>query len=97
LAGAVGAAAREGLESGPKVVLTAQSSRFSVTFEKHGDEVKAKDVAQYLRKAEDFARNLRGASRSNAPGPTPNVMRYSKMGKFVDLDPGGNIISFGAK
>lgn len=32
-------------------------------FQKHGAEVGANDVEQYLRKAEEFSRNLRGQER----------------------------------
>jgi RHS repeat-associated protein len=64
-------------------------------FNKHGAEVGAADVAQYLRKAEAFAQNLRGATRSAVQGATPGVTRYKKLGKFIDIDADGNIISFG--
>lgn len=64
-------------------------------FAKHGAEVGAKDIDQYLRKAEAFAQNLRGATKSPVPGATPGVMRYRKNGKYIDIDPDGNIISFG--
>lgn len=64
-------------------------------FNKHGVSVGAKDVDQYLRKATNFSGQLRGASKSPIKGATPNVMRYKKLGKFIDLDNLGNIISFG--
>jgi RHS repeat-associated protein len=66
-------------------------------FRKHGREVGASDPDQYLRKAEGFAQNLRGATKSPAEGPTPGVTRYKKLGKFIDLDADGNIISFGSQ
>ena len=64
-------------------------------FRKHGAEVGAKDIDQYLRKAEAFAQNLRGATKSAVEGATPGVTRYKKLGKYVDIDRDGNIISFG--
>jgi hypothetical protein len=66
-------------------------------FEKHGGEVGAKTVEEYLRKAEGFAQNLKRARKSRVPGATPGVTRYKKGGKYIDLDPDGNIISFGAE
>ena len=65
-------------------------------FGKHGAEVGAKDIDQYLRKAEGFAQNLRGATKSRVQGPIPGVTRYKKLGKYIDLDSNGNIISFGS-
>jgi hypothetical protein len=64
-------------------------------FKKHGAEVGAKDVEQYIRKAEQFARNLRGAKKSKVRGSTEGVTRYKKNGKYVDLAPNGSIVSFG--
>jgi hypothetical protein len=66
-------------------------------FAKHGSEVGAKDIDHYLRKAEGFAQNLKGATKGPAPGATPGVVRYKKLGKYIDIDPDGNIISFGAQ
>jgi hypothetical protein len=64
-------------------------------FRKHGAEVGAKDLAQYIRKAEEFARNLRGATKQAVEGFTNGVTRYMKNWKYVDLAPDGSIISFG--
>jgi len=66
-------------------------------FEIHGAEVGAKDVDQYLRKAEAFAQNLRGATKKPVEGATPGVTRYKKQGKYIDIDRDGNIISFGSQ
>jgi hypothetical protein len=64
-------------------------------FEKHGAEVGAENVEQYLRQAEAFADNLKGARKVyNIPGVTPNVTRYYKNGKYIDMV-GDWIISFG--
>lgn len=60
-------------------------------FDKHGAEVGAKDFDQYLRKAEGFSQNLRGATKSKVEGATPGVTRYKKAGKYIDLDSEGDI------
>ena len=64
-------------------------------FEKHGVEVGASNVEQYLRKAEHFKINLKGASKRHISGLVDNVVRYSKNGRYIDLAPDGTIISFG--
>jgi hypothetical protein len=64
-------------------------------FGKHGAQVGAKDVDQYIRKAEEFKRNLRGATKGRVPGVTEGVIRYRKAGKYIDLAPDGSNISFG--
>jgi len=66
-------------------------------FAKHGAEVGATDAAQYLRKAEAFALNLRGAQRSPIEGFTKGVVRYVKNGRYIDLAPDQRIVSFGAR
>jgi len=66
-------------------------------FEKHGAEVGATSLEQYLRKAQEFANNLRGAQRSAIEGFTEGVTRYSKAGRYIDLASDGSILSFGAK
>jgi hypothetical protein len=65
-------------------------------FGKHGSEVGASSVWQYLRKAEAFARRVRrGVQGTPVPGATEGVMRYRLDGKYIDIGPGGKIISFG--
>ena len=65
-------------------------------YKKHGREVEASDVRQYLRKAKEFARTLKRARRvGEVDGPTPGVVRYEKNGRYIDLAPNGDIISFG--
>ena len=64
-------------------------------FNKHGAEVGAVNVEQYLRKAEAFKQNLRGATKSPVAGQTNGVVRYKKNGKYIDIAPDGSIISFG--
>ena len=66
-------------------------------FRRHGTEVGATDEFHYLRQAEAFALRLRGARRFPVEGPTPGVTRYVKAGKYIDIGPGGQIISFGAR
>ena len=59
-------------------------------YKKYGREVEASDVRQYLRKAKEFARNLKRARRiGEVKGATPGVVRYEKMGKYIDLAPNG--------
>ncbi|GAB7207164.1 hypothetical protein OS21_36600 [Dickeya oryzae] len=64
-------------------------------FEKHGKEVGASDAEQYLRKAEEFAKQLRGARKVTIAGATENVTRYYKNGKYIDIAGDDRIISFG--
>ncbi|NRQ57237.1 hypothetical protein HP425_28000 [Brevibacillus sp. HD1.4A] len=64
-------------------------------FLKHGDEVGATDVAQYIRKSQGFASNLRGATKNKVSGKVEGVVRYRKNGKYIDIAPDGTIISFG--
>jgi RHS repeat-associated protein len=64
-------------------------------YKEHGAEVGAKSVVQYLRKAQAFARNLKGVKPTPVAGKTPGVMRYRKAGKYIDLNSKGKIVSFG--
>ncbi len=64
-------------------------------FGSHGGEVGAASVEQYLSKATEFAKNLKGATKRPVEGFTEGVMRYSKSGRYVDLAPDGRIVSFG--
>ena len=63
-------------------------------FRKHGKEIGASNVEQYLRKATEFSKSLRGAKKANISGATSGVIRYYKNGKYIDMV-GGKIISFG--
>jgi pyocin large subunit-like protein len=65
-------------------------------FKRHGAEVGAENVEQYLRKALGFKQNLRRAQRSTPQGSTEGVIRYVKNGKYLDIAPDGRIISFGS-
>jgi hypothetical protein len=64
---------------------------------RHGDEVNADDVDQYLKKALGFKQNLRRSVRSYPDGATEGVIRYTKSGRYLDLAPDGRIISFGCE
>lgn len=66
-------------------------------FDKHGAKVGAKDITQYIRKAEGFSQNLRGATKSKVEGEVEGVFRYKKTNKFIDIAPDGTFISFGTQ
>jgi RHS repeat-associated protein len=58
----------------------------------HGAELGAKSVWQYLRQAQEFANNLKGAAKRDlGDGKT----RYWKNGRYIILDSAKRIISFG--
>ena len=61
-------------------------------FERHGSEVEARTILQYLRKAFEFSRNLRGATRKYLDD---GAIRYEKNGRYIIKDAEGNILSFG--
>jgi len=64
-------------------------------FGEHGEEMGAGNIWRYLRQAKAFSQQLRGVRGSPVEGSTEGVMRYVKQGKYIDLAPGGKIISFG--
>ncbi|WP_140921496.1 VENN motif pre-toxin domain-containing protein [Limnobaculum xujianqingii] len=64
-------------------------------FNKHGTEVGAADVEQYLLKAQYFANDLKGAKKVQISGATEGVTRYYKNGKYIDMTSDKKIISFG--
>ena len=62
----------------------------------NGDGVGAKNTEQYLRKAEEFAKNAKkGSTKSRGRGEVEGVIRYKKNGKYIDIAPDGSIVSFG--
>ena len=66
-------------------------------FDKHGAEVNAVDVEQYVRKAVAFreeAKKRNGAGKP-VPGRTPGVRAWKKLGYFIHLAPNNEIVSFG--
>jgi len=60
-------------------------------FARHGKQVSAEDVWQYLRKSVAFIRNLRGARTSELE---IGVTRFMKNGYYVIKDETGKILSF---
>ena len=65
-------------------------------FNKHGEELAAKNTEQYLRKAEEFAKNAKkGSTKSRVRGEVEGVIRYKKNGKYIDIAPDGSIVLFG--
>ena len=64
-------------------------------YKKHKEEVGADSLLQYLRKAKAFSKNLRGAKKSNVMRATKGVIKYEKNGKYIEIVPNGDIISFG--
>jgi hypothetical protein len=67
-------------------------------YEKHKEEVGASSPEQYANKAKNFASNLKGATSKPVDGETPDVVRYYKNGKYIDIQKTTKkIISFGKK
>ena len=65
-------------------------------FKKHGAEVGADSVEQYMRKAEAFSKNLRGSKSFKVVlGDGTSGMRHVKNGKYIILDEARRIVSFG--
>uniref|UniRef100_UPI0036700CCA polymorphic toxin-type HINT domain-containing protein n=1 Tax=Paenibacillus farraposensis TaxID=2807095 RepID=UPI0036700CCA len=65
-------------------------------FKRHGKEVGAEDLAQYLRKAEEFAKTAKkGSTKSYVNEAVEGTIRYKKNGKYIDIAPDGTIVSFG--
>ena len=64
-------------------------------FGEHGSQVGAKDVDEYVRKAEGFKQNLRGAKKGYPKKGTPGAIRFTKNGKYIIIGPDGKILSFG--
>ena len=68
---------------------------FAKHFDKHGAEVGARDLLQYLRKADAFASDLaRGSGPKRVPLPE-GATRFIKSGKFIIKDAEGLIRTFG--
>ncbi|MBE6111803.1 MAG: hypothetical protein E7195_02130 [Peptococcaceae bacterium] len=64
-------------------------------FKTHGAQVGAADIDQYVRKADAFKQNLKGAKKSYPSEGTAGAVRYTKNGKYIILGPDGKILSFG--
>jgi hypothetical protein len=69
-----------------------EEQSFLKHYMKHKDEVGALSPEQYMRKAEEFARNLKGARKASISGYTPNVTRYYKNGRYIGMNQMKNII-----
>jgi RHS repeat-associated protein len=65
----------------------------SYHFEKHGSEVGASDLLQYLRKADQFAANLERSKKIPLPD---GATRYIKGGRYIIKNIEGKILSFGS-
>jgi len=63
-------------------------------FARHGKQVFAEDVWQYLRKSVAFTRNLRGARKSELE---IGITRFMKNGYYIIKDEAGKILSFGGE
>lgn len=63
-------------------------------FKRHGREVSANTVWQYLRKAAALSRNPRGAKVHILEN---DALRYVKKGYYVIKDRSGKILSFGTE
>lgn len=66
-------------------------------FNKHGKEVGASDIESYMRKAQGFSNNLKGADVRSVSGHVEGVKRYIKNGKYIDIAPDNTIVSFGSR
>ena len=67
-------------------------------FGKHGVGVGATNIVSYAQSARNFKSNLSGAKSSKVNGSTPNVTRWKKNGKYIDICGNknlGKIISYG--
>jgi hypothetical protein len=66
-------------------------------YDKHGVNVNATDVEQYVRKAVAFREEAkkRNGVRKPVPGRTPGVRSWKKLGYFIHLTPNNEIVSFG--
>jgi RHS repeat-associated protein len=80
----------------PDAVQGTRAASIEYHFAEHQAEVGAKNLWQYLRKAQGFAQNLKGATSHPVEGATEGVTRYIKNGKYIDLTADKKIISFGS-
>jgi len=61
-------------------------------FKRHGAELGAANLLQYLRKADRFAANIKRSKRVRLPDGS---IRYTKSKRYVIKDADGKILSFG--
>ena len=74
------------------------SASLNYHFGKHGSGVGASNIVSYAQSAKNFKGNLSGAKSSRVNGSTPNVTRWKKNGKYIDICGSkniGKIISYG--
>lgn len=74
------------------------SASLNYHFGKHGSGVGASNIVSYVQSAKNFKGNLSGAKSSKVNGSTPNVTRWKKNGKYIDICGSkntGKIISYG--
>lgn len=65
-------------------------------FNRHGDQVGAKNAEHFLRKAMESRRTFTKGSRGKpVEGATPGTRRYRKNGRYIDLAPDKRIVSYG--
>ena len=67
-------------------------------FDKHRRRLGISNIVSYASSAEGFRSNLSGATSSPVSGVTPNVTRWKKNGKYIDICGSKNtglIISYG--
>ena len=64
-------------------------------FRKHGAEVGARDINDYVNKAYEFSKNLKRAKRAYPDDGTSGAIRYTKNGKYIIIGPDGKILSYG--
>lgn len=74
------------------------SDSLNYHFRKHGDTLGIANIVSYVRSADAFRRNLKGAKKSKVSGGTMNVYRWKKNKKYIDIcgsSKTGKIISYG--
>ena len=74
------------------------SDSLNYHFGVHGYSVGTYNIVSYVQSAKNFQFNLSGASSSRVIGATPNVTRWRKNGKYIDICGGkntGKIASYG--
>jgi len=66
-------------------------------YEVHGAELGAEDLDQYVRKAVAFSQEAkkRNGLGKIVGGLIPNVRRWKKLGKYIDVATNGEVVSFG--
>ena len=67
------------------------SASLNYHFGKHGSGVGTSNIVSYAQSAKNFKSNLSGAKSSKVNGSTPNVTRWKKNGKYIDICGSKNI------